>query len=429
MPIPALEGAAEVLQRGADRFEVFARTGAALGWRRDSSGHWEQRSTREVGVACRAVCRKEVAFSAAAGASSRAGREAGEAALAGASPGADPLPPIEALGTTPCAPPPAGFDGKALEAFARSLAAAVAARSADIEVLDLRLLAAVSETTLLRGEGFLATAHGAGLVLELLLAASDGPARLLHVAAPCLEELDQERIAEKAVETVLLVARGSHPSTGLVDVVAAPAVAAELVAALARELVRCRLDGEHRLVRAHVSPAWHLLDARAGPVGVLPAPFDGEGLPARTLVMLAGGHQHEVPLTWTAGRQCGALAGGALRPSYRTPPVSAPANLAVVAEAPQSPRELLQQLGNGLYLALPAGATRVDERHGRFSLPCAATVIGGGRATGACPLLEIRGSFRHLLGALEACGSDTESFAFTCAVSTPSLLLRRVELT
>jgi predicted Zn-dependent protease len=295
-------------------------------------------------------------------------------------------------------------------------------------MLDLRALAAASETVLLRPESFLARARGAGVVVELLLAAAEGPGRLLHFAASTLGELDPEFCAERAVETVLLVARGSSLTARYVDVVAGPSVAAELVAALAREMVRCRLSGAHHLARAHVSPAWHLMDARAGPAGLLPLPFDAEGLPSRAIPLLAGGRRFEAPLAWAPSLVRGAPAGGAVRPSYRTPPVSAPANLVVLAEEPQPLQELLYRLQDGLYLAVPAAGVRLDERHSRFTLPCAAVTIAGGKPVAACPLVEIRGSFRRLLGALEGCGAETESFALICAVTTPSLLLRRLEL-
>jgi hypothetical protein len=42
--------------------------------------------------------------------------------------------------------------------------------------------------------------------------------------------------------------------------------------------------------------------------------------------------------------------------------------------------------------------------------------------------VTLRGSLRRLLGALAAAGGDSESFSLACAVTTPSLLFRRLEI-
>ena len=425
---PAVEAAASELFRGCDRFEVFARAGTIVSVRRDSSGWWEQRVSREIGVACRAVARGGVGFAAAAGSSARTGREAARAALEGLAPGEDPLPPAEVLGVSEVPQVQAVAELASLDDFARTLVARVVARSASVSVLDVRAMGASSETIMLRSERFVATSRGAGVVVELLAAGPEGPARLLHFSARALEELDPEICAERAVETVLLTAAGTRPPCGFVDVVAGPAVAAELVAALARHMVTCRLEGWHHLSRAHVAPEWLLLDARAGEAGLMPQPFDGEGLPSRDVTLLADGHQHDVPLAWAASKALGAPSGGAARLSYRTLPVSAAANLVVHAQVPLPLPELLSRLGDGLYLVLPASPVRCSERHGRFAVSCGAVLVAGGKPVSGCPLVEVRGSFRRLLSALEACGGDTERFALTLAVTTPSLLLRRLEV-
>lgn len=425
---PAIESAAEELSRVARRFEVFARAGRAHCLRRTAAGAWEQRQTREMGVACRVVIRGSVGFAASSGGSARTGREVARTAATSLAPGIDPLPPPEALGLAPCPVVPAAAEPAAIESFAHTLERAVTAQSGDVALLDLRVFVADSETMLLTAESFFARVHCAGAAVELLLAAQDGPARLVHFAARSLGELDPESVCERAVETVALVARGSSPRGGPVDVIAAPAVAAELVGALARDMVSCRLAGQHHLRRAHVSPVWRLVDARGGPGGLLPTAIDAEGLPARVVPLLAGGRQHDPPLTWALARALGAPSGGAVRPSYRTPPMSGPANLVVGCEQPVCAVELLERLGDGLYLALPAGQVRVDQQRGRFAMPCAAVSIVGGKPKVACPHVEIRSSFRRLLGALEAGGTECASFGLTSAVTTPSLLLRGLGL-
>jgi hypothetical protein len=65
---------------------------------------------------------------------------------------------------------------------------------------------------------------------------------------------------------------------------------------------------------------------------------------------------------------------------------------------------------------------------GRFALPVAGVSVRHGRVVAAHPWMELRGSFRRLLGGLTACGSDPRSFSLSCGVTTPSLLVHRVEV-
>jgi hypothetical protein len=85
-------------------------------------------------------------------------------------------------------------------------------------------------------------------------------------------------------------------------------------------------------------------------------------------------------------------------------------------------------MANGFYLAVPAGAVRVDATEGRFGVQAAAVALQDGKPAATHPLVELRGSFRRLLAGLLAVGADSESFSLGCAVTTPSLLFRRLEI-
>ncbi|HLE60449.1 MAG TPA: metallopeptidase TldD-related protein, partial [Thermoanaerobaculaceae bacterium] len=192
---------------------------------------------------------------------------------------------------------------------------------------------------------------------------------------------------------------------------------------LARESTR---DGT--LARIRVSKSWNLVDERPGPAGLLPLPWDGEGLPARRIVLADGGHLRERFATWERAQRTGEQPGGAVRPSYRHPPVPGPANLVVLSSTALRQPDLLALLENGFYLTLPAGAVRVDQATGRFALRAAAVEVRHGKPAATHPLVDLRGSFRRLLGALAATGGDAESSSLASAVTTPSLLLRHLEI-
>jgi len=422
----AVQSAGEVLARRGARFEVFARLGQTTVVTRDADGEWRRGATREVGVACRVAVGGRAGFAAAAGSGARAGREAARAALEAMVPDLDPLPPRDALGTAPAPPPAAVIDLEAQESFAREIAARLDRARAGLQLARVRTLGGASTATLATGEGFRARAEASGVVVELLVAPERGPWRHFHFAAREFATLDLDALARRAVDATLLTMAGPSAPHALADVLLAPAVAAPLVVALAQELVRPR-DGASAPLRAgRVSRAWRLTDQRAGPEGLLPLPCDGEGMPSADLELIGTGRIGPPHATWADAQRTGAAAGGAVRPSYRHPPATGPANLVVTGAPGTSQARLLERLDNGFYLAVPAGPVRVEPGRLAFALRAAAVAIRRGRPVAAHPLVELRGSIRRLLAGLEAAGDDGEAFSLACAVTTPSLLFRRL---
>lgn len=423
---PAVESAAVELARSGGRWEVLARHGRTLGLRWWAGG-WEARVTEESGVACRVAARGGAGFAAATGQGARAGRLAAEAALASVVTGPDPLPPAYLLGCSPCPPPPAPIDPAGLRAVAEAQRAALS-RVRDVEVLELRVTSGTAVTWLVTADGHPAEGRLGGAVLELLLAATEGPARLVQTAAREPGSLDVTSLAERASESVLLACRGGSAPHQLADVALAPAVAAPLVVALVERLQRAHGNAHDRLRGVKVAPDWYLHDERAGPDGLLSHAFDGEGLAGRSHVLLADGHLGEPLLSWAEATACGGRAGGAVRPSFRQGPRGGPFNLVVHPCRPVSARALLDRLDTGFWLDLPAGGVRVDPTGERFALRVAGIAVASGRPVASFPLVELRGTFRRLLTGLAGTGLDTQSFSLGCAVTTPSLLFRRLEI-
>ena len=420
----ALASAAEVFARRRVRFEVFARAGESCLFVRDAGGGWQQRRAREVGVACRASDAHAAGFAAAAGGEARAGHQAALAALANRVPAPDPLPPRELLGVTPVPDPEPVASWDEQETFGRSLAARLARVRPLLALVQARILVGGARSALATGEGFLAHARTSGAAVELLLAPPEGPWRLFHFAARTLADLEPRLLVERASEAALLVMRGAMLERQLADVLLAPAVAAPLLAALGHQLARA----SGSLAGARAAPAWHFVDDRAGAEGLMPQPCDGEGFPARRIVLIGERRVQECPATWQEARRGEGTAGGSVRPSYLHPPAAGPANLVLLPGRPSPQRELLERLGDGFYLVLPSGPPRVDHASGRFAMYAAAVAIKNGQPARAHPFVELRGSFRRLLGGLVALGGDSESFSLGCAVTTPSLLLRRLEI-
>lgn len=423
---PGAESAAVVLAAAGGRWEVLLREGRhRVGrWRADG---WEERTSEESGVACRAAVRGRFGFAAASGRGARAGRQAAVDALDGLVQGPDPIPPSAVLGVTPVPPAPRAATCDALREAGEGLRGALA-RHAGVTLLELRLGSGEAHSHLLNSEGHTAEAKVSGVTAEIALAAANGPARLVQWAGRRLEDLDTETVAERAAESVLVCSLGGSPTRGLVDILLTPGAAAPLVLALVERLQLLAAGPDDPLRRSRVSPSWRLVDERAGPEGLLPQPFDGEGLPSRSHPLLAEGQVGLPPSTWAEAAGSHGAAGGAVRPSYRQAPCGGPANLVVHPTHPLAPRALLEQLDSGLWVDLPSGPLRVDWTGERFAMRAAAVAVSAGRPLASHPFVEVRGSFRRLLGGLSCTGMDSQSFSLAAAITTPSLLVRKLEI-
>ncbi len=415
---PAAEAALAELQRAKIRHEVFAREGETftLRWR---GGQWERRHALRAGVACRLAGGGTRGFAAVAGIAAAAGRDAARAALASAYPGPDPLPPRAMLGSSTVPPRPDAPAAGQAESFGVQLADALASRSLRVE--EIRVITGWSRALLVTGEGFAGTANAGGALIEVRAACGQLPASVVHRAVPALSEPLAARLVEAVAGTGDLPPLLAPPPRGLYDVLLAPEVAAHLLLAL------LDLLGTSPRRRREISPAWGLEDARCGPDGLLPLPFDGEGIPSRRVVLLAGGRLGNPALTWQEAGGIAERAGGAVRASYADPPASRPANL-VMAGGTVSSRELAAAMADGWHLRAMAGGVRLDRARDRLVLPALGVRLRAGDAVQVWPRVELRAGCGRLLAALEAAGDDPASASLRAAVTTPSLLFRQLEI-
>ena len=415
---PAAEAALDELRRAKVRHEIFAKEGEtySLRWRADRR---ERRHARQAGVACRLAGGGTRGFAAVAGTAAAAGRAAARAALALAYLGADPLPPRRLLGCATVPPQPSAPTADEAERFAAQLADALAARALQIE--ELRVVTGWSQALLVTGEGFAGTVDASGALVEVRTGGGQLPGSVVHRAVPVLSEALIAVLTEAVAATAVLPARVAAPRRGLHDVLVAPEVAAHLLLALL-DLLGADL---HR--RRHVSPAWQLVDARAGPGGLLPLPFDGEGIPSRTVPLVVGGRLGRPARTWQEAEGVAAQAGGAVRASYADPPASGPANL-VMTPGTEPAAALTARLADGWHLRAMAGAVQLDRARDCLTVPALGVRVCHGDAVQVWPRVELRAGCSRLLAALEAVGDDPASVSLRAAVTTPSLLFRQLEL-
>lgn len=425
--VPALESAVAELERRSDRFEAYARVGEADEIRFVPGAGWSRRRSRRVGVACRATVAADGGlhgFGAAAGSAPRAGREAARAALAALGPGPDPLPPRRILGTATTPPPAAASPPEAVERLAETLATRL--RQAGLGLHELRIVEGGSTSIILTGEGFSASSAVRGGVVEVVAAVGSLPAWHQHVAAPRLADVDAAALTDRVVATAR-AAGGTPGSTRrrLADVVLAPAVAAPLLLALASAF---RPNGSLPSSLGAISAGWSLVDDRPGTAGIAPLPFDGEGLPARPIVLVRDGAAVDTFATWASCGGDPSRAGGTVRGSYREPPAAGAANLVLEGAEPVPTGDLLAGIDDGCVLLLPVSGPRFDPTRKLLTLTAAGYGLRRGRPVHSLPAVELRVSFRRLLANIAAVGDDPASFSLAAAVTTPSLLVRRVDV-
>lgn len=428
----AAEEARDTLaRRGVPRWELFAKASVWCERTRRADRPPAVIHCRETGLAVRTRRGDRSGFSAASGAEGRAWREVVEAALAVEQPDpVDPLPPAELLGTAAApaaAEPPA--DEWAVELLHR-LEAGVENRSGG----RLRLIRASLRTgeagwLLHTGEGFTATHRTVSTMLVLEVAGTE-PGRpswrqVLPVRDP--RGLDPEALSRRLVDPLLLLGEPRSPRSGVMDLLLDPSVAVHLLAGLvplvtaSPATLRLAQPGD-RLGSALL----HLVDDRAGHRGPLTSPCDGEGLPAREVTLVHRGILRHRLASYRDARRTGVEPnGGAVRFTYREPPRTGIANLALVPTQGLPAARLLEAAGRCLYLLRLAAAPEVDPAGDRYRMSGIGVTVDGGTVQSWHPLVEVRGRISRLLGRLEAVGSDLRWHQTAAGVvGSPTLLIR-----
>lgn len=399
--------------------EVWAKSGRWHRARLVPRRGWERAEAHEVGVACRWAEAHRATFAAASGTNPAAGREAAQLALAAPPLSPAPLPPAAALGAAVVPAPPTQLADDELESVGRAVAARLVRRGqGQPELVELRVLQGRSTSLLARSDGFTAGGETAAAVVEAVFLGEDGPPRRVHRALATLAGIEPAALARVLLGDALLPRGRSAPRRQLGRVLLSPAVAAALLTAAARRPLAERSRRSHAPAR--------LVDDRTGAAGLGGLPCDGEGLPARAILL--SGADAESPATWLDARRGEGTPGGATRVSYREPPCSAPANLVLAATALLPAAELVAALGDGFAAALPVGEVAVEPRTGSFELAVTGSLVRAGHPTAGVPAARLRGSLARLLAGIEACGGEAESFSLDCAVTTPAVLLRSLEI-
>ncbi len=163
--------------------------------------------------------------------------------------------------------------------------------------------------------------------------------------------------------------------------------------------------------------------------GLATNPFDGEGVPQRTTLLVESGILKSVLHdTYTARKEPGrALStGNAVRASYRALPAVGVSNL-VMRPGEGETKDLLKRVGSGLYVESVAGLhSGVNPVTGEISVGVTGRLIEGGETGRPVREVTIATDFISLLGSIADLAGDCRWIPLYGSVSTPAIAVRGV---
>lgn len=244
------------------------------------------------------------------------------------------------------------------------------------------------------------------------------------------ERLKPEEVGRKAAERAIGMLRARPIATCTTNVLLDPAVAADLVdivvSALTAEAVQKRKSLFLGKIGERVgAEGITLIDDGRDLRGMVPAPYDGEGVPTqRTCLIESGVLRGYLYDTYTAAKDGTSSTGNAHRPSYSAPPVVG-ASTCFLMPGGGSQEALLKLMGRGLYVTTALGMHTANPVSGDFSVGVEGHWVEGGGLAHPVRGVTMAGGILDLLQRTVAVGSDLRFFGRT---GSPSLLVRDVPI-
>jgi PmbA protein len=267
--------------------------------------------------------------------------------------------------------------------------------------------------------------------MVLALAERDGETQTGHAfrVGREIDELAWEEAAREAAERGARMLGAIKPKTERLPVILDPWAASSFLGVLAGSLSAEEVQKGRSLLADRVgeevgSSLISLVDDGRLTEGPAAAPFDDEGVPTATTVLVERGVLRSfLHNTETARRGGAASTGNARRSSYRGVPGVAPSNLFVEAGS-ASPEELLGRAGRAVYVqevtGVHSGANPVS---GEFSVGATGLRVEGGTLAEPLREMTVASTLLDMLTAVTAIGADLRFFPGAGAIGTPTLLV------
>ncbi len=244
------------------------------------------------------------------------------------------------------------------------------------------------------------------------------------------ERLKPEEVGRKAAERAIRMLQAKPIATCTTNILLDPAVAADLVDVIASALTAEAVQKKKSLFIGKVgarigAEGITLIDDGQDLRGIVPTPYDGEGVPIqRTCLIEAGILKGYLYDTYTAAKDGVSSTGNARRSAYSSPP-SVGANTCYLVPGDRSQEELLALMGRGLYVTTALGMHTANPISGDFSVGVEGHWVEGGRLTHPVRGVTMAGNILDLLQRTVAVGSDLRFYGRT---GSPSLLVRDIPI-
>jgi PmbA protein len=178
-----------------------------------------------------------------------------------------------------------------------------------------------------------------------------------------------------------------------------------------------------RLGDVVAAPALTVHDAGALPGAIGSKPFDGEGVPTRTTVVVDRGVLRSYLLDTYSARRLGLRTTGNAARSVGDAPGVAPTNL-FMQPGPYAPEEIIRSVARGLYVVDLIGFG-VNAVTGDYSRGAVGVWIEHGELTHAVDEITIAGNLLEMFRDVEMIGNDLR---MRSAVSAPTLKIGRMTI-
>ncbi|MEP6992888.1 MAG: metallopeptidase TldD-related protein [Acidobacteriota bacterium] len=156
------------------------------------------------------------------------------------------------------------------------------------------------------------------------------------------------------------------------------------------------------------------------------APFDGEGVATRRIVLVQDGALAERLEDLRSAKRSGLRATGhGVRSSFRASPRVRPRRLFLESRQPIPPAEMLAAVKRGLFAAALTAPVRVDLESDRFEIEFTGVSVAAGRAQAPVGGARAAGRLSELLRRVTAVSDDRHFFPLPFLSGSPTLLVER----
>ena len=158
--------------------------------------------------------------------------------------------------------------------------------------------------------------------------------------------------------------------------------------------------------------------------GVLAAPFDGEGQPTGTTILIDEGRFCRPLLGWRESRRAsGASVGCVRREGWRDLPRVGPSPLFIRPRSDVAVADLLQSISRGYYLVEPLGVGSFDFVSDRFRLPVCGFELQQGAAVAPLSRVWLEGGIKALLEGIQGIARDLAFDPLGAMIGAPTILV------